>query len=37
MKFWRRLEGMFEVQRIGLHGAGHVGVGGNLLISECQR
>ncbi|KAL0634128.1 hypothetical protein Q9L58_006935 [Maublancomyces gigas] len=30
VRFWRRLEGLFEVHRIGLHGAGHLGVGGTL-------
>lgn len=30
VEFWRRLEGLFEVHRIGLHGAGHLGVGGEL-------
>jgi len=27
-RFWRHLEGMFEVERMGLHGAGHLGIGG---------
>lgn len=27
---WRRIEGMFEVRQLGLHGAGHLGVGGEL-------
>ncbi|PUU77285.1 hypothetical protein B9Z19DRAFT_1101943 [Tuber borchii] len=26
-RFWRHLEGMFEVERMGLHGAGHLGIG----------
>lgn len=30
-EFWRRLEGLFEVHRIGLHGAGHLGVGGEYV------
>ncbi|RPB07750.1 Di-copper centre-containing protein [Morchella conica CCBAS932] len=27
---WRRIEGIFEVRQLGLHGAGHLGVGGTL-------
>lgn len=37
-EFWRRLEGLFEVHRIGLHGAGHLGVGGeyvSLFMEGC--
>jgi len=27
-RFWRHLEGIFEVERMGPHGAGHLGIGG---------
>ncbi|PWW79016.1 Di-copper centre-containing protein, partial [Tuber magnatum] len=29
-RFWRHLEGMFEVERMDLHGAGHLGIGDPL-------
>lgn len=37
VRFWRRLEGLFEVHRIGLHGAGHLGVGGECFCIVWKR